>query len=43
MTDEAKSDFLAAEEIKKILHGRPKAEQERIVRWVSESNAGDPG
>lgn len=32
-----KSDFMAAEEIKAILHGRDKAEQERIVRWVSES------
>ncbi len=32
-----KSDFAAAEEIKGILHGRDKAEQERIVRWVCES------
>jgi hypothetical protein len=32
-----KSDFMAAEEIKAILHGRDKAEQERIIRWVSES------
>ena len=32
-----KSDFLAAEDIKVILRGREKAEQERIVRWVSES------
>jgi hypothetical protein len=32
-----KSDFLAAEDIKEILRGREKAEQERIVRWVSES------
>jgi hypothetical protein len=32
-----KSDFKAAEEIKAILHGREKAEQERIMRWVSES------
>src|SRR5437764_6325104 len=32
-----KSDFMAAEEIKAILHGRDKAEQERILRWVSES------
>src|SRR5439155_25936793 len=32
-----KSDFLAAEEIKEILRGREKPEQERIVRWVSES------
>lgn len=32
-----KSDFLAAEDIKEILAGREKAEQERIVRWVSES------
>ncbi|MBX3229220.1 MAG: hypothetical protein KIT84_18640 [Labilithrix sp.] len=37
MSEDAKSDFMAAEEIKKILHGRQKAEQERIVRWVSES------
>lgn len=33
----AKSDFLAAEEIKGILRGRDKGEQERIIRWVSES------
>lgn len=32
-----KSDFLAAEEIKGILNGREKTEQERIIRWVSES------
>ncbi len=32
-----KSDFLAAEEIKGILDGREKTEQERIIRWVSES------
>jgi hypothetical protein len=32
-----KSDFKAAEEIKSILHGREKNEQERIMRWVSES------
>ncbi len=32
-----KSDFIAAEEIKEILKGRNKEEQERIVRWVSES------
>jgi hypothetical protein len=32
-----KSDFLAAEEIKGILAGRDKAEQERIMRWVAES------
>ncbi|MBI4658539.1 MAG: hypothetical protein HY735_06770 [Verrucomicrobia bacterium] len=32
-----KSDFLAAEEIKGILQGREKAEQERIIRWVTES------
>src|ERR1041385_1302832 len=32
-----KSDFLAAEEIKGILEGREKAEQERIIRWVGES------
>jgi hypothetical protein len=37
MGDEPKSDFLAAEEIKKILHGRQRPEQERIIRWVSES------
>lgn len=34
---ERKSDFLSAEEIKGILQGRDKAEQERIVRWVAES------
>lgn len=33
----SKSDFMAAEEIKAILHGRDKAEQERIIRWVGES------
>lgn len=32
-----KSDFMAAEEIKAILHDRDIAEQTRIVRWVSES------
>lgn len=32
-----KSDFIAAEEIKGILHGRDRTEQERILRWVSES------
>jgi hypothetical protein len=32
-----KSDFMAAEEIKAILDGRDKIEQERILRWVSES------
>lgn len=32
-----KSDFMAAEEIKSILHGREKSEQERIIRWVAES------
>src|SRR5438093_10115480 len=32
-----KSDFMAAEEIKAILQGREKAEQERIIRWVTES------
>src|SRR5262245_9196847 len=32
-----KSDFMAAEEIKAILDGRDKTEQERILRWVSES------
>ena len=37
MPDPTKSDFLAAEEIKGILAGREKPEQERIVRWVSES------
>jgi hypothetical protein len=33
----SKSDFMAAEEIKGILHGRESSEQERIMRWVSES------
>jgi hypothetical protein len=33
----SKSDFMAAEEIKSILNGREKAEQERIIRWISES------
>lgn len=39
-----KSDFMAAEEIKSILHGRDKAEQQRILRWVTESLgfAGNP-
>ncbi len=32
-----KSAFMAAEEIKGILDGREKAEQERILRWVNES------
>jgi hypothetical protein len=32
-----KSDFMAAEDIKAILHGRDKIEQERIIRWVTES------
>lgn len=32
-----KSDFKAAEEVSDILSGRDKAEQERIIRWVSES------
>jgi len=32
-----KSDFMAAEEIKAILDGRDKIEQERIIRWVTES------
>lgn len=32
-----KSDFMAAEEIKAILHGKDKIEQERIIRWVTES------
>src|SRR5688572_16840059 len=32
-----KSDFMAAEEIKAILQGRDKAEQEKIIRWVCES------
>jgi hypothetical protein len=32
-----KSDFVAAEEIKGILRDRDKPEQERIIRWVSES------
>lgn len=43
MTTPAKSDFVAAEEIKGILHGRDRTEQERILRWVSESlSLGDP-
>lgn len=33
----AKSDFVAAEEIKAILRDREKNEQERILRWVAES------
>jgi hypothetical protein len=33
----AKSDFMAAEEIKAILQARDKAEQEKIMRWVAES------
>jgi hypothetical protein len=33
----AKSGFLAAEEIAGILQGRDKTEQERIIRWVTES------
>ncbi len=33
----AKSDFIAAEEIKALLQGRDKNEQERILRWVAES------
>jgi hypothetical protein len=32
-----KSDFMAAEEIKALLTGRDKLEQERIIRWVNES------
>lgn len=32
-----KSDFMAAEDIKAILAGRDKTEQERIMRWVGES------
>lgn len=32
-----KSDFMAAEEMKAILDGRDKTEQERIIRWVTES------
>jgi hypothetical protein len=32
-----KSEFIAAEEIKAILEGRDKVEQERILRWVGES------
>lgn len=32
-----KSDFLVAEAMKEMLQGREKAEQERILRWVSES------
>ncbi len=31
------SDFVAAEQIKGILRGWEKTEQERIIRWVSES------
>jgi hypothetical protein len=38
-----KSDFGAAEEIRGILHGRERAEQERILRWVSESLGVAPG
>jgi hypothetical protein len=34
---QAQSDFMAAEQIKGILSGWEKAEQERIIRWVSES------
>src|ERR1035438_1782181 len=33
----SKSDFMAAEEIKGLLNGRDKIEQERIIRWISES------
>ena len=33
----SKSDFMAAEEIKGLLNGRDKTEQERIIRWISES------
>jgi hypothetical protein len=36
-TTAPKSDFMAAEEIKSILSGRDKGEQERILRWVTES------
>lgn len=32
-----KSDFLAAEEIRGVLVGRDKVEQEKILRWVCES------
>jgi hypothetical protein len=35
--DAAKSDFMAAQEIKAILTGRDAIEQERIIRWVGES------
>lgn len=35
--DAAKSDFMAAQEIKAILTGRDATEQERIIRWVGES------
>ena len=35
--DAAKSDFMAAQEIKAILAGRDATEQERIIRWVGES------
>ena len=31
------SDFIVAERIKLLLNGREKAEQERILRWVTES------
>ena len=33
----AKSDFMAAEEIKALLHGKDAIEQARILRWVTES------
>lgn len=36
-TPGTKSDFMAAEDIKAILAGREKIEQERIMRWVGES------
>lgn len=36
-SNQLKSDFMAAEEIKGILSGREKGEQERIIRWVTES------
>lgn len=34
---QTQSDFMAAEQIKGILRGWEKAEQERIIRWISES------
>src|SRR5262245_16643087 len=34
---QSKSDFVVAEEIKVLLEGRDKLEQEKILRWVRES------